>query len=44
MGVQEKKNLGLMVQLIGTRQCLWPRVIPRKKVKISSILIHLLLD
>ena len=26
------------------RQSLWPRVIPRKKEKISLILIHLLLD
>jgi len=39
-----KKNLGLMVQLRGTRQGLWLRVIPKKKVKISLILIHLLLD
>ena len=39
-----KKSLGLMVILRGTRQGLWPRVIPKKKVKISSILIHLLLD
>jgi hypothetical protein len=39
-----RKSLGLMVLLRGTRQGLWPRVIPRKKVKISSILIHLLLD
>jgi len=39
-----RKSLGLMVLLRGTRKCLWPRVIPRKKVKISLILIHLLLD
>ena len=39
-----KKSLGLMVLLRDIRQGLWPRVIPRKKVKISLILIHLLLD
>jgi hypothetical protein len=39
-----KRSLGLMVLLISTRQGLWPRVIPKKKVKIFSILIHLLLD
>jgi hypothetical protein len=33
-----------MVQLRGTRKGLLPRVIPRKKVNISLILIHLLLD
>jgi hypothetical protein len=32
-----KKSLALMVLLISTRQNLWPRVIPRKKAKISDI-------
>ena len=39
-----KKSLGLMVLLRDTRQGLQPRVIHRKKVKISLILIHMLLD
>jgi hypothetical protein len=39
-----KKSLGKMVLLISTRQGLWPRVIPKRKTKISLILIHLLLD
>ena len=36
-----KRSLGLTVLLKSTRLGLWPRVIPRKKKKISSILIHL---
>jgi hypothetical protein len=39
-----KRRLDLMVLLISTRQGLWLRVIPRKKVKVSLTLIHLLLD
>jgi hypothetical protein len=39
-----QRSLGQMVLLIGTRQALWPRVIPKRKAKISLILIHLLLD
>jgi hypothetical protein len=39
-----KRSLGQMVLLISTRQGLWPRVIPKRNVKISLILIHLLLD
>jgi hypothetical protein len=39
-----KRSLGQMVLLISTRQVLWPRVIPKRKAKISLILIHLLLD
>jgi hypothetical protein len=38
------KILGLMVLLISTRQGLWPMIIPKKKAKISLIIIHLLLD
>jgi hypothetical protein len=39
-----KKSLGKMVLLISTRQGLWPRFIPKRRMKISLILIHLLLD
>jgi hypothetical protein len=39
-----KRSLGLLVLLISRRQDLWPRVIPKKKAKISLILVHLLLD
>jgi hypothetical protein len=39
-----KRCLGQMVLLTSTRQCLWPRVIPKRKAKISLILINLLLD
>jgi hypothetical protein len=39
-----KRSLDLMVLLTSTRQGLWPRVIPKRKTKISLILIHLLLD
>jgi hypothetical protein len=39
-----KRSLGQMVLLTNTRQFLWPRVIPKRKTKISLILIHLLLD
>ena len=39
-----KKNLGQMVLLKSKRTGLWPRVIPKKKEKISLTLIHQLLD
>jgi hypothetical protein len=39
-----KKSLGQMIQLISTRQGLWPRVILKRKANISLILIHMLLD
>jgi hypothetical protein len=39
-----KRSLDQMVLLISTMQDLWPRVIPKRKAKISLILIHLLLD
>ena len=35
-----RKSLGLMVLSRGTRQGLWPRVILKRKVSISLILIH----
>ena len=38
------KSLGLMVLSRGTRQGLWPRVILKRKVRISLILIHRLPD
>ena len=38
------KSLGLMVLSRGTRQDLWPRVILKRKVRISLILIHRLPD
>jgi hypothetical protein len=38
-----KKKLRPDGTIESTRQGLWPRVIPRKKVKISLTLIHLLL-
>jgi hypothetical protein len=39
-----KRSLGQMVLLISIRQDLWPRIIPKRKAKISLILIYLLLD
>jgi hypothetical protein len=39
-----KKSLGQMIQLISTRQGLWPTVILKRKANISLILIHMLLD
>src|SRR5438034_11184172 len=36
-----RRSLGLMVLLRSTRRGLWPRVIPKKKVKTSLILTHL---
>jgi hypothetical protein len=35
-----RKSLGLMVLSRGTRQGLWPKVILKKRVKTSLILIH----
>jgi hypothetical protein len=37
-----KRSVGVMVLLISIRQGLWSRVIPKRKMKISLILIHLL--
>jgi hypothetical protein len=39
-----RKSLGQMVLLKSTRLDLWPRVIPKKKKKISLTLIHQLPD
>ena len=39
-----RRSLDLMVLLISTRLGLWLRVIPRRKARISLILIHLLLE
>jgi hypothetical protein len=39
-----KRSLSQMVLLISTKHDLWPRVILKRKTKISLIIIHLLLD
>jgi hypothetical protein len=39
-----RRSLGLMVLLTSTRLGLWLRVIPRRKARMSLILIHLLLE
>jgi hypothetical protein len=39
-----RRSLDLMVLLTSTRLGLWLRVIPRRKARISLILIHLLLE